>query len=326
MEKIKTAVIGAGNMGVNHMRVYKALPHMCELVGVYDTDSDRCAQAARKYDVTAYANPGDLLAQAEAVSVAVPTVRHYDVAWQALDMGVHVLLEKPVAETAAQGEELTQLAVLNDLVLQIGHVERFNPAVQVMPDILAGKEIIGLDFRRMSPYDPRIRDVGVVHDLMIHDIDVLRFLIPTEIMDLHAYGSSPRSGGHTDYAAASLLLQGGAVATITASRVTEQKVRTLTVTTDQAYVELDYIDRKITVARATQGQFIDGGKSSYRQENIIEKVFVPNQEPLMKEIEAFLGCVENGTPPEIGGEDGVAALVIANRIEACVRQHTSILV
>ena len=324
MGKIRTAVIGAGNMGMNHMRVYKALPHICDLIGVYDTDPDRCAEAARKYDVSAYVDLNGLLAQAEAVSIAVPTVCHYDVARQALDMGVHVLLEKPVTETVAQGEEITQLAVLNNLVLQIGHVERFNPAVQVMPDILAGKEIIGLDFKRMSPYDPRIRDVGVVHDLMIHDIDVLRFLLPAEIMDIHAYGASPRSGGHTDYAAASLLMQGGVVASITASRVTEQKVRTLSVTTDQAYIELDYIDRKITVARATHGHFIDGSKPSYRQENIIEKVFVPNQEPLMKEIEAFLRCVDEGAPPEIGGDDGVAALVIANRIEACVRQHTAI--
>lgn len=319
MGKIKTAVIGAGNMGANHMRVYKALAHMCDLAGVYDTDRERCAEAARRYDTKAYDSLDDVFSDADAVSIAVPTICHYEVAKQALASSVHVLLEKPITETVAQGGELTQLARAGGLTLQIGHVERFNPAVQVLPEILSGKEIIGLSFRRMSPYDPRIRDVGVVHDLMIHDIDVLRSLVPAGVVGIHAFGASPRSGGHTDYASASLLLEGGIIADLTASRVTEQKVRTLSITTDAAYIELDYIDRKITVARATQGHFIDGSKPSYRQENIIEKVFVPNQEPLMKEIEAFLGSVTDGTAAAVGGEDGVAALTIANRIEACVR-------
>lgn len=321
MEKIKTAVIGAGNMGANHMRVYKALAYMCELTGVYDTDTERCSEIARRYDAEAFGSLDAVWERADAVSIAVPTVDHYDVAAEALAHGIHVLLEKPIAETIGQGEELVRMANKRGLTLQIGHVERFNPAVQVLPEILCGKTIIGLDFKRMSPYDPRIRDVGVVHDLMIHDIDVLRSLLPVGVVDIHAYGSSPRSGGHTDYAAASVMLTGGVIATLTASRVTEQKVRRLTITTDQAYIELDYIDREITVARATQGHFMDGSKPSYRQENIIEKVFVPNQEPLMNEIQSFLRCVEDKTPPVVGGEDGVAALVIANRIEAWVQKH-----
>jgi predicted dehydrogenase len=319
MGKIKTAVVGAGSMGANHMRVYKALAHMCDLIGIYDTDPDRCEEMARRYGVNAFDSLDAVWDEADAASIAVPTVHHFDVAGEALARGVHILLEKPIAESVEQGEALTRMARERGLTLQIGHVERFNPAVQILPEILNGKEIIGLDFRRMSPYDARIGDVGVVHDLMIHDIDVLRALKPAAISDIQAFGSSPRSGVHTDYAVAALMMEGGIIANLTASRVTEQKVRKIAVTTDRAYIELDYLDRKITVARATQGHFIDGGKPSYRQENIIEKVFVPNQEPLMKEIESFIDCVESGDAPMVGGEDGVAALVIANHIETCIQ-------
>ena len=318
MEKIRTAVIGAGNMGVNHLRVHKALAHICELTGVYDTDTDRCAQAAARYEIRAFDRLEEVWENADAVSVVTPTVTHYAIAKEALNRGLHVLLEKPISETVRQGEDLTRMAEEGERVLQIGHVERFNPAVQVLPEILDGKEIIGLDFRRMSPYDPRIRDVGVVHDLMIHDIDVLRFLLPLRITGIQAYGSAPRSGDHTDYAAAAIQMEGGVIATLTASRVTEQKVRTLSVTTGEAYIELDYIDRRITVARATHAHFYANSRTSYRQENIIEKVFVPNREPLMDEIEAFLRCVLEGAVPLAGGADGVAALRIANRIEQCI--------
>lgn len=323
MEKIKTAVIGAGNMGMNHLRVYKALNHICDLIGVYDIDADRCARAAAGYDIRSLGDIGEVFETADAVSIVTPTVTHYAIAREALGKGLHVLLEKPVTETVEEGEELIRIAGECGRVLQIGHVERFNPAVQVLPEILDGKEIIGLDFRRMSPYDPRIRDVGVVHDLMIHDIDVLRFLLPLRITGIQAYGIAPRSGDHTDYAAASIQMAGGVIATLTASRVTEQKVRTLCITTGEAYIEMDYIDRRITVARATHAHFHANSKTSYRQENITEKVFVPNREPLMDEIEAFLHCVLEGVPPLVGGEDGVAALRIANRIEQCVRAgHT----
>lgn len=323
MEKIRLAVIGAGNMGMNHLRVYKALNHICNLAGVYDTDAERCAQAAARYGIRAYDSLADVWDSVDAASIATPTVTHYAIAKEALNRGVHVLLEKPVTETTAEGEELTRLAAAGSRVLQIGHVERFNPAVQVLPEILDGKEIIGLDFRRMSPYDPRIRDVGVVHDLMIHDIDVLRFLVPLDITGIQAYGCAPRSGDHTDYAAAAIQMEGDVIATLTASRVTEQKVRALTITTGEAYIEMDYIDRRITVARATHAHFYANSKTSYRQENITEKVFVPNREPLMDEIEAFLRCVLEDSAPLVGGEDGVAALEIANRIEACVRAgHT----
>jgi len=324
MGRIKTAVIGAGNMGMNHLRVCKALNHICELTGVYDLDAERRAEAAARYAIQAFDHIEDVWDSVDAVSIVTPTVTHYEIAKEALIRGLHVLLEKPITGTVAEGEELTRLAAAGGLALQIGHVERFNPAVQVLPEILDGKEIIGLDFRRMSPYDPRIRDVGVVHDLMIHDIDVLRFLVPLDITGIQAYGCAPRSGEHTDYAAASLLLDGGIIATLTASRVTEQKVRTLCITTGEAYIEMDYIDRRITVARATHAHFYANSKTSYRQENITEKVFVPNREPLMDEIEAFLNCVLEGAAPLIGGEDGVAALAIANRIEACVKAgHTN---
>lgn len=316
MSKIKVGVIGTGNMGANHVRIYKALPHLCDISGIFDEDAQVCNRVAAQFHVKAFATRKALWDNVDAVSIAVPSTSHFAVAQEALEKGIHVLLEKPIAETVEQGSNLVKTAKEKNRILQVGHVERFNPAILLLPEIVNGKQIIALDFRRLSPYNPRIKDADVVADLMIHDIDVLRFLLPGSIAKIAAVGSSPMSATHADYAVATILLEGGIIASLTASRVTEQKIRTLCITTAESFIELDYIDRRIFITRATHLGF--EAVASYRQESIIEKVFVPNQEPLMLEIESFLRCVENGSKPFIDGEDGVKALEIVQRVQQCI--------
>ena len=320
MERIKTGVIGTGSMGANHLRVYRKLSHVCDLVGIYDADAKRCGIMQDAYGARCFESCEELLERVDAASIVVPTAAHFETAMKALKNGVHVLLEKPIAEHVEQGLELANAADALGLVLQVGHIERFNPAVEVLPEILRDKRVIALDFRRMSPFDPRVADVDVVQDLMIHDIDVLDALLSREIRHIEAVGAAPRSGGRWDYVVACLELDGGVVANLTASRVTEQKIRKLGITAEEAYIDLDYIERKIVVVRSTHAGFSTGAVPSYHQESIIEKVCVPNQEPLTKEIEAFLSCVANGTKPLTDAAAGVKALQTVKRIQRCLEQ------
>lgn len=322
MERFNVGVVGVGQMGANHARIYSSLTHLCNLIGVHDNDAKASQQIAAKYRTTAIASFDELLDQVDAVSVVVPTSAHYEMACKAIERGKHVLLEKPIAATSAEGHELVARARAQGVVLQIGHVERFNPAVTVLPEILANKQIVALEFRRLSPYSPRIFDSDVVSDLMIHDIDVLQSLVPLRPQAVAASGSAPASKVRADYAVATLTYEGGVIANLTASRVTEQKIRMLCITTLEAYIELDYLERRILVTRATIPNFPEDGRSSYRQENIIEKVYVPNHEPLSSELESFLRCIRTGERPLVTGEHGTAALETVERIQTCLYRGT----
>lgn len=313
---MRVGVIGTGSMGANHLRIYKKLSHLCDVAGIYDADPDKCQWIQETYGAACCASCDRLLSEVDAASIVAPTAHHYEIAKNALQKGVHILLEKPITQEVEQGEELVRIAEESGRILQVGHIERFNPAVELLPGILRGKKVIALEFRRMSPYDPRVADIDVVQDLMIHDIDVMRYILPGEIESIQAVGASPRSGSCCDYAVAILRLQGGVVANFTASRVTEQKIRKACITTDEAYIELDYNERKIIVVRSTRGNYDAGSTPAYRQESVIEKVFVPNHEPLVKEIESFLESVAGGMRPAVDGSAGVQALKTVKRIQA----------
>ena len=324
MKKVRAGVVGTGNMGANHLRIYKKLSHICDLIGIFDTDTNKCTRMQETYGVQCFDSYEALLDNVDAASIVVPTAAHYEIGKKALQKGVHILLEKPITEHVEQGVELTEAAENNGLVLQVGHIERFNPAVEILPEILKDKRVIALDFKRMSPFDPRVGDIDVVQDLMIHDSDIFRCLLPEKITYIEAVGSTPRSGGRCDYAVACMELESGVIASFAASRVTEQKIRALCITADEAYIDLDYNERKIVVVRSTHAGYSTGIVPSYRQESIIEKVYVPNHEPLTKEIESFLACVINGTRPEIGGAAGVQALEIVKRVQERMKYNRTV--
>lgn len=307
-EPVETGVVGVGTMGRHHARLYRELPET-RLVGVADADPERAQGVAEEYDTVAYDREA-LLDSVDAVSVAVPTPYHAEVAEAAMDAGVHVLVEKPFVEDAASGEALIERADREGLVLQVGHVERFNPAVVALSDIVPDLELVAVTTNRLGPpLDRSVRD-GVVLDLMIHDIDVLLSLVDSPLERVEASGTDDGQ-----YATAVLTFADGVVATLTASRITQEKVRTLSLTARECQVNVDYGDQSVEIHRHSLPEYIvNNGDVRYRHESITEHPTVENGEPLRAELAAFAEAVRTGSDPVVDGRDGLRALAVARKI------------
>src|SRR5690554_1055194 len=276
MAKLKVGVVGVGSMGKNHVRAYASLKHVCELIGVFDINQGMAEEVARSYGVKAFSTLEALLAEVDAINIATPTSTHYEIGMQAIEAGKHILMEKPVNGSVEEAQALIRNARKKNLIFQVGHIERFNPVIRHLPSILKDQEIIAIDVQRMGPYDPRINDTDVIQDLMIHDIDVVNSLISSTICGIQAVGRRVVSEKHMDYAVANLLMENGVIATLTASRATNKKVRKMAITTLSSYIELDYLQRKIVVTN--REQFVPGS-SNYQQEQELEEVY-DSEEPL----------------------------------------------
>jgi len=317
MNKLKVGVIGVGSMGKNHVRSYAALKNICNLIGVYDVDQQLAQEIADSYGVKSFSSLDKLMEEVDAVNIATPTTTHYNIAKKALNNNLHILLEKPITDTIDQAEKLLQEASDRDLTIQVGHIERFNPAIQALPDLLQGEEIIAMDVKRMGPYNPRIADTDVVQDLMIHDIDVVSSITPTSVKKVSSFGSIIKSKGHIDYAVSNLLMENDIIATLTASRVTNKKVRKLSIITHESYIELDYIQKKIILTN--KSAFKEGG---FSRENELEEVFNEAEEPLKMQLSHFVNSVENETRPLINGSDGLEALKLTKEIQKQIYNQT----
>ncbi|MCY7390349.1 MAG: Gfo/Idh/MocA family oxidoreductase, partial [Leptolyngbyaceae cyanobacterium CAN_BIN12] len=224
-EPIRVGVVGVGNMGQHHTRVLSMLKDV-ELVGISDINMERGIDTASKYRVRFFEDYRDLLPHIDAVCVAVPTRLHHSVGLACLQAGVHVLIEKPIAASITEGESLVNAAAESQCILQVGHIERFNPAFQELSKVLKTEELLALEAHRMSPYSDRANDVSVVLDLMIHDIDLLLELAAAPVIKLTAIGSRGSGGSsYLDYVTATLNFANGIVATLTASKVTHRKIR-----------------------------------------------------------------------------------------------------
>ena len=309
-QQIATGVIGVGSMGRHHARVYRELPET-SLVGVADADTEAAEEAADTYETTAM-SVDELLDAADAVSIAVPTRYHYDTARDAIDRGVHVLVEKPLVESLDEGRELIRHADERDVVLQVGHIERFNPAVRALTDIVPDLDVIAVDARRLGPPVDRDMNTSTVLDLMIHDSDVLLALIGDDVELKEA-----ASANDDRYVTATMSMDDGVLGTLTASRVTQRKVRELSITARSCQVHVDYISQSVQIHRHSIPEYIEeNGDIRYRHENIVEHPTVDNGEPLKKELSAFAEAVREGSEPVVTGEDGLRALELAREIEA----------
>jgi len=296
-------------MGKHHARVYGALDGV-NLVGVTDADEERAEEVATQHGTDAW--PLDSLIEAvDVVSIAVPTEYHYEIALKCLQNGVDVLIEKPFVRDLSEGVELIRLAESNDAVLQVGHIERFNPAVLALDDILQDKSIVALNAERLGPPLQRdIRDSAVL-DLMIHDIDIVCSLVgdsPTSIV-----GAGVRENRH---ATATLTFECDIIAELTASRLTQKKIRKLDIVAEECLVRVDYIDRSIEIHRASAPEFIQKDENiRYRHESIIERPMVDSTEPLRNELSSFVEAVRERSQPAVTGEDGLEAVHIAQQID-----------
>lgn len=314
-QPIRIGVIGVGNMGQHHARVLSLLKDV-ELVGISDVNVERGIDTASKYRVRFFENYLDLLPSVDAVCLAVPTRLHHRVGMDCLQAGVHTLIEKPIAASIAEAESLVNAAADHNCILQVGHIERFNPAFQELGKVLKTEQILALEAHRMSPYSQRANDVSVVLDLMIHDIDLLLELAESPVIQLTATGSRSADSGYLDYVTATLNFANGIVATVTASKVTHRKIRRLAAHCKNSLTEADFLNNEILIHRQTTANYVtDYGQVLYRQDGLIEKVYTSNIEPLHAELEHFVHCVRGGDQPSVGGEQALKALRLASVIE-----------
>lgn len=312
---IRIGVVGVGNMGQHHTRILSLLKDV-ELVGVADVNVERGLSVASQYRARFFEDYRDLLPHVDAICIAAPTRLHHSVGMACLEAGIHVLIEKPIAASIGEAESLVNQAAQSGCILQVGHIERFNPAFLELNKVLKTEELLAIEAHRMSPYTHRAADVSVVLDLMIHDIDLLLELVADRVVKLTASGSSSSGTGHLDYVTATLGFANGIVATLTASKVTHRKIRSLVAHCKQSLTEADFLNNEILIYRQTTADYMTNyGQVLYRQDGLIEKVHTSNIEPLHAELEHFVHCVRGGDRPSVGGEQALKALRLASSIE-----------
>ncbi len=319
MKKLKLGIIGIGHMGQYHVSVAAMLKDKIILSGVYDIDIQKAREISNKYGFDYFTKVEDLLDNVEAVVIAVPTYLHYKYASMALDKNIHVLVEKPVTETSDQARKLASKAKKKGLVFQVGHVERFNGAVQELFKIVSNPIII--ESRRMAPFSDRIKDVGVVLDLMIHDIDIVMNIVNSPVISIQASGGALFSD-YEDYATAILQFENSCIATITASRITQRKIRTLSISQEKSFIFLDYSTQDIHIHRqASQAYLLTKEEIKYSQESFVEELFIHKENPLKQEHEHFYMCIRNDFIPYVSNDADIRSLEITLEIENIIRNQ-----
>ena len=300
-------VLGVGSMGRHHARVYNEIPGT-RLYGVVDADESRAEEVASAYDARA-TEIDELLAEVDAVSVAVPTEYHAGVTERCIEHGVDVLVEKPFVVDRDAGNELVQRADERDVLIQVGHVERFNPAFETIANLVGDLSIVALSTRRLGPPIDRFSS-NVVFDLMIHDLDVIREIIDSEVEEIDASGTADG-----EYATATIGFTDGTIARLTASRATQRKVRKLQITAEELLVDVDYLDQTVELHRQSVPEYVRSEEGvRFRHEGVVERPMVENGEPLRNELESFVDSVRTRKEPEVTGEDGLRAVELAEAI------------
>ena len=312
MNKVRIGVVGLGKMGRFHINVINQIDDII-LSGVYDIDNNSSTEISSYYDLKSFESIDALLNESDALIIASPTITHFEISKKAIEKGKHVLVEKPMTETFAQALELSELIEKHKVIFQVGHVERFNGAVRNLKRIV--DDPILIETRRLSPFSDRITDVGVIFDIMIHDIDIVTSFVGKPVISYHASGKRIRTK-HEDVASALLEFENNTVATISASRITEEKIRTLSISSSDAYFILDYATQDITIHRqATSKSNIKlFGGINYRQESTIERVFVHRDNPLKLEVTHFAKCILKEETPLVSIEDDLKTLRITEGI------------
>ena len=310
MSKVRIGVIGVGYLGQFHAEKYAAHPDV-ELVGIVDPDMARASQIAIKLNTRAHKDPSELIGRVDAVSIVVPTALHHRVAKAFLEQGTHVLLEKPITVTLEEADELIELAARKQAVLQIGHIERFNPAVAAVRPLLKSPRYMTAE--RAAPFTVRCTDVNVVLDLMIHDIDIVAYLAGSKPQSVSAAGASVITN-EVDMATARILFHNGCIADVTASRVSDEKKRVLRVFDEACVYTSDYQTQKATISRRVQGTV---------PSLAVQEIPTERRDTLNDEVRAFLECVQGKAKPLVSGSEGRQALRIAHLISESIRNGIS---
>jgi len=297
MAKINVGVVGVGYLGSLHARVYSQLKN-ANLVCVCDIDKKRAKKIAKKRRVWYFPDYRTLFDKVDAVSIVVPTHLHYSIAKDFLKNNIHVFIEKPITNTVAEAQELVDLANSKNLIIQVGHIERFNPVVRAVEPRLRNVRFI--ECHRQGPFKKkkRVRDVGVVLDLMIHDIDIILSLVKSEVAHIEAVGISTISP-HEDVANVRLEFKNGVIADINASRITKEEVRKIKISQENSYITLNYLHQDAHIVKKIDGKVLK------------ERIKIEKREPLKLELKSFISSIQNNTKPIVSGEEGKLALSVA---------------
>jgi predicted dehydrogenase len=298
MKKLRVGVVGVGHIGSNHARLYAEIPS-AEFAAIYDVDLAKANGIAKKLRVTAAQSLEEFTAMVDAASVATPTNTHYEIARALLVRGKHLLVEKPITDNTAHATELAELAAQNGLILQVGHVERFNPVLSALEKRLSHPRFI--EAHRLSPYPERSTDIGVVLDLMIHDLEIILHLVASPVQSVDAVGVPVLSRGE-DIANARLRFENGCVANITSSRISPERMRKIRVFQEDAYLSLDYEKQSGEIYRRESGKITR------------DKVPIEREEPLKNQLASFIECAMSGRAPRVSGLQATAALELAVEI------------
>jgi predicted dehydrogenase len=308
-EKVRVAVVGAGEFGRNHARVYREMATI-ELVGIFDQNRARAEAIAQEFETRTFQSIEELPGAVDAASVAVPTVSHAEVGCRLMTLGVDVLVEKPMAGSLAEADALLDATRRHQRILQVGHVERFNPAVIAVEPIV--RRPLFFEVHRLGVFTPRSLDVEVIYDLMIHDLDILLALVKEQVTEVKAVGI-PVLTDKIDIAHARLEFAGGAVANVTASRVSTERVRKMRFFQQHEYISMDYARRDaLRVSVRKPGPEPEFG---------FEKLPALAVEPLRAELETFAAAVRSRVAPRTDGVAGRAALELASRVMESIREH-----
>lgn len=329
MDKVKVAVIGVGHLGRFHAQLYREVPD-AELIGIFDVDQKKKREFAAELGVTGFDTLEQLMDEADAVNIVTPTTTHAEIAREALEKGKHVFVEKPISDSLQDGEDLVRLAEEKNLVLQVGHIERFNAALRVLEDVPL--QPLFIEAHRLASFNLRGTDVSVIYDLMIHDLDLILSLVNSEPQDILASGVNVISKS-IDIANARIVFRNGCVANLTASRISAKKMRKMRLFQKDAYISMDFNDGLSEIfylSDEKETPFHDGTlavslgqiQSGDRQRDIkYNRLQRKNVNPLKDELIAFVDSVRNQLPPVVSGRDGLRALKLAQQVMERVVAH-----
>src|SRR6266403_1922911 len=295
MKKLRVGVVGVGHIGSNHARLYAEISS-ADFTAVYDLDLSRGYEIGERFNVATAQALDEFIEMVDASSVATPTNTHYEVARSLLARGKHLLVEKPITDNTAHAGELAELAAQNELILQVGHVERFNPVLSALEARLTHPRFI--EAHRLSPYPERSTDIGVVLDLMIHDLEIILHLVRSPVQTIDAVGVPVLSKGE-DIANARLRFESGCIANITSSRISPERMRKIRVFQEDAYLSLDYQNQSGEIYRRVDGRITR------------DKVQIEREEPLKRQLISFVECASTGEAPLVSGSQATAALELA---------------
>lgn len=298
MKKLRVGVVGVGHIGSNHARLYREIA-TADFAAIYDVDSGRANSIAKKFRVTAAKSLEEFGELIDAASIATPTNSHHEIALSLLQRGKHLLVEKPITENPQDATELAELAARNGLILQVGHVERFNPVLDALETRLTHARFI--EAHRLSPYPNRSTDIGVVLDLMIHDLEIILHLVRSPVQNVDAVGI-PVLSKSEDIANARIRFENGCVANITSSRISPERMRKIRVFQEDAYLSLDYEKQSGEIYRLLNGKITR------------DKVPIEREEPLKQQLASFVECASTGREPKVSGFQATAALELAVEI------------